>query len=101
MIINFKKNTLQKYLDLLSKREPVPGGGSAAALTAAMGVALISMATHYSKGRKANTKSVDQRLAKILAVSESLRLRLLEFLEPPGWRRKWRWSWGQKTRGMF
>ena len=33
MPINFKDNTLQEYLDQLSRREPVPGGGSAAALT--------------------------------------------------------------------
>ena len=78
MTINFKDKTLQEYLDQLSRREPVPGGGSAAALTGAMGVGLISMVTNYSIGRKANTKAVDRLLAKILAQSEPIRLRLLE-----------------------
>jgi formiminotetrahydrofolate cyclodeaminase len=78
MTINFKEKTLQEYLDQLSRREPVPGGGSAAALTAAMAVSLISMVTNYSIGRKSNTKAVDQRLTRILSQSEPIRLRLLE-----------------------
>ncbi len=78
MTINFKDKTLQEYLDQLSRREPVPGGGSAAALTAAMAVGLISMVTNYSIGRKSNTKAVDKRLAKMLEQCEPIRLRLLE-----------------------
>jgi formiminotetrahydrofolate cyclodeaminase len=78
MTINFKDKTLQEYLDQLSRREPVPGGGSAAALSAALGLALISMVTNYSIGRKANTKAVEKRLAGILTISETIRLRLLE-----------------------
>ena len=78
MTINFKEKTLQEYLDQLSRREPVPGGGSAAALTGAMAVGLVSMVTNYSIGRKANTKAVEKRLAKILSQSEPIRLRLLE-----------------------
>ena len=78
MIVNFKDKTLQEYLDQLSRREPVPGGGSAAALTAAMALALVSMVTNYSIGRKANTKAIEKRLGKILAQSEPMRLRLLE-----------------------
>lgn len=78
MTINFKDKTLQEYLDQLSRREPVPGGGSAAALTAAMAVGLISMVANYSIGRKSNTKAVDSRLGKLLAQSEMMRQRLLE-----------------------
>ena len=78
MLLNFKQKTLQHYLDQLSSKEPVPGGGSAAAFTAALGVGLISMVTNYSIGRKANTKAVEQRFAKILHNSEVMRNRLLE-----------------------
>src|SRR5579862_2181271 len=78
MAIQFKTKTLQDYVDQLSRREPVPGGGSAAALTAALAVGLISMVTNYSIGRKSNTKTVEKRLTKILAQSEPIRLRLLE-----------------------
>ena len=78
MTINFKDKTLQEYLDQLSRREPVPGGGSAAALTGAMGAGLISMVANYSIGRKVNTPAIDGRLKKILEQSEPIRLRLLE-----------------------
>ena len=77
MTISFKDKTLQEYLDQLSRREPVPGGGSAAALAAAMGVGLISMVTNYSIGRKTNSKAIDKRFNQILAKSESMRFRLL------------------------
>ncbi|MDE2009065.1 MAG: cyclodeaminase/cyclohydrolase family protein [Candidatus Omnitrophica bacterium] len=78
--IDFKNKSLHEYLDQLSRREPVPGGGSAAALTAALGAGLISMVTNYSMGRKANTKAVEQRLGTILAQSEPIRLRLLQLV---------------------
>lgn len=69
---------MQEYLDQLSRREPVPGGGSAAALTAALAVGLISMVANYSLGRKTNTKAQEFRFTKILSKSESIRQRLLE-----------------------
>jgi len=78
MSVNFRDKSLQEYLEQLSRREPVPGGGSTAAYTAAMAVGLISMVTNYSIGRKANTPAIEKKLAKILAQSELLRLRLLE-----------------------
>ncbi len=78
MTINFKDKTLQEYLDQLSTCSPVPGGGSAAALTAALGLGLISMVTNYSIGRKSNTMAVDKRLNQILTSSELIRQRLLE-----------------------
>ena len=77
MPIDFHRLTLEEYLDQLSKEEPVPGGGSAAALSAALGAGLISMVGKYSLGRKSNTKAVEQRLNKIVRKSESIRKRLL------------------------
>ncbi|MDE2027806.1 MAG: cyclodeaminase/cyclohydrolase family protein [Candidatus Omnitrophica bacterium] len=78
MKVDFKNKTLHDYLDQLSRREPVPGGGSAAALTASLGAGLISMVTNYSLGRKTNSPAVEKRLAGILAQSEPIRLRFLE-----------------------
>jgi methenyltetrahydrofolate cyclohydrolase len=43
------KGSVEKYLDDLAARKPAPGGGSAAALQAAIGVALMSMAANYTK----------------------------------------------------
>ena len=72
----YKDHTLQEYLDVLSKKTPVPGGGSAAALVAATGVALLLMVAHYSKG-KSKSKSVENRIQKIIARGAALRRRLV------------------------
>ena len=76
----FKNHTLREYLDVLASRNPVPGGGSAAALTGALGTALLSMAAQYSV-RKSNPESLNQRIQKILLNSEKLRKRLLELVD--------------------
>ncbi|MEI7998794.1 MAG: cyclodeaminase/cyclohydrolase family protein [Candidatus Omnitrophota bacterium] len=77
MKIHFANKTLEEYLNQLSSKEPVPGGGSAAAVTAAMGAGLVSMVANYSIGRKANTKAIDKKLSSILKASEVIRKRLL------------------------
>ena len=75
----FKDCTLQEYLDCLSKKEPVPGGGSVAALTAALAAGLISMVANYSIGK--NTESVERKIKTILEGSEKIRKRLLELVD--------------------
>ncbi len=77
MTINFADKTLNGYLTQLSSRESVPGGGSAAALTAAIGAALVAMAANYSLGRKGNTKAVEKRITKIAAEATTISQRLL------------------------
>jgi len=76
----YKYHTLKEYLDVLSKKSPVPGGGSAAALTAATGAALISMVANYSKG-KSQSKVIENRIEKILQKSEAIRGRLLDMVD--------------------
>ena len=76
----FKNHTLKEYLDVLSKKTPVPGGGSAAALVAAAGVALLSMVASYSKG-KCRTKAVENKIKKIHQQTEAMRKRLLELVD--------------------
>ncbi|MDP2654826.1 MAG: cyclodeaminase/cyclohydrolase family protein [Candidatus Omnitrophota bacterium] len=73
----FKNHTVQKYLDVLSQKAPIPGGGSAAALTAAVGTALISMSANYSKGRSPSA-AVERKIRRVLARSEKIRKRLME-----------------------
>lgn len=75
-----KNHTVKEYLERLSSREPVPGGGSAAALVASLGAALLSMATNYSIGKK-KTKAHNARMQKSLAKSEKIRKRLLELVD--------------------
>lgn len=76
----YKNHTLSEYLDVLSRKTPVPGGGSAAALTAATGAALVSMVANYSKGRS-RSKRVENKIRSILTQSEQIRKRLLELVD--------------------
>lgn len=56
---------LRDYLSDLAARKPAPGGGSAAALTAATGVALMSMVANYTVGNP-KYKAVEERAADIV-----------------------------------
>ena len=76
----YRDYTLKEYLNSLSMRAPVPGGGSAAALSGALGAALISMVANYSIGRK-HSANVEVKIKKILADSERIRKRLLVLVD--------------------
>lgn len=76
----FKNATLKEFLDILSKKVPVPGGGSVAALTAANAASLLSMVANYSID-KSSSKRVNARLTKTLEKSEILRKRFLELVD--------------------
>ena len=76
----FKDHTLSEYLDRLSAREPVPGGGSAAALSSALGAGLIAMVTQYSLG-KGKPAAVEAKLNKILVKAVDIRSQLLELVD--------------------
>ncbi|MBI5145023.1 MAG: cyclodeaminase/cyclohydrolase family protein, partial [Candidatus Omnitrophica bacterium] len=49
--MKYREATLKKYSDDLAAKLPAPGGGSAAALAAAMGVSLISMVVNFTLGK--------------------------------------------------
>ncbi len=44
--------SINKYINDLAARQPAPGGGSAAGLTGALGVALLEMACNFTIGNK-------------------------------------------------
>jgi len=67
--------TLGKFLDELASSAPTPGGGGAAALSGAMGAALVSMVCNLTIGKK-NYEAVSEDLAKVLAKAEELRAAL-------------------------
>lgn len=71
---------MDRYLDDLAARLPAPGGGSAAAMTAAMGAALISMVINFTLGKPKYAVYQDE-LRKMLARSESLRNEFLNLVD--------------------
>lgn len=56
---------IKTYLDDLAAKKPAPGGGSAAALSAAVGVSLISMVANYTAGNP-KYKDVEGKAGDIL-----------------------------------
>lgn len=48
----YLQKSLKEYLDDLSARQPAPGGGSASALTGALGIALLEMVCNFTIGNK-------------------------------------------------
>lgn len=70
------RESLAKYLDDLAAKKPVPGGGSAAALTAACGAALLSMVGNFTLDKE-KYKAYETEIKDILTRSEKLRNELL------------------------
>jgi len=68
----YKDNSLKKYLDDLAAKLPAPGGGSAAAFSASLGAALISMVVNFTLGKPKYAK-YENELKDILNKSEKLR----------------------------
>ncbi len=71
---------LQRYLDDLASERPTPGGGSAAAVSGAMGAALASMVARLTIG-KANYADVEEEMKGILEETERLRERFQELMQ--------------------
>jgi len=72
-----RQQTVGEYLEALRSTAAVPGGGSAAALCAAMGAALISMVAKLS-ARKANAEADRAALNALLPELDQLADRLLD-----------------------
>jgi methenyltetrahydrofolate cyclohydrolase len=81
--------TVDRYLDRLAAKTPVPGGGSAAALAGAIGISLLLMTARYMSGKAGGgmptaelhklirfAERSQHRLKKIMAEDEIAYLRL-------------------------
>ena len=66
------EKTISKFLDELASNSPTPGGGSVAALSGALGSALISMVCNLTIGKK-KYLTVEDEMRHILEQSERLR----------------------------
>ena len=78
--MSYKDETLKKYLDDLAAKLPAPGGGSAAALTAALGASLISMVVNFTVGKPKYAR-FEEELKIILEKSEKLREEFLRLVD--------------------
>jgi len=76
----YYQQSLKQYLDDLAAKLPAPGGGSASALTAGLGAALISMVVNFSLGKPKYAK-YENELKKILEKSEKLREEFLRLVD--------------------
>ncbi len=72
--------SLKKYLDDLAARLPAPGGGSAAALTAGLGTALICMVINFTLGKPKYARYRED-LVKTLSAAERIKNRFLELVD--------------------
>lgn len=74
------QQSLREFAALLASKNPVPGGGGAAALTAALGIALNSMVANFSIGKK---KFIDdkEKHEELLRRGEVLREKLIDLVD--------------------
>jgi formiminotetrahydrofolate cyclodeaminase len=72
--------SLRELLDRLSSSDPVPGGGSAAALAGAMGASLVSMVAALTAGR-AEHADADTAVREIGEAASSVRDELIELAQ--------------------
>ena len=78
--MRYKFKGLNIYLDDLAAKIPAPGGGSAAAMSAAMGAALMSMVANFTIG-KPKYAAYEPELKKMLEKSEKLRVEFLNLVD--------------------
>ena len=71
---------LKEFLEKTASNEPVPGGGSSAALNAAMATALTEMVANLTIGRK-KYADADERMREIAVVMSAQRSRFLEDID--------------------
>ena len=70
------EETIAHFLDELASGAPVPGGGAAAALEAALAAALVSMACNLTIGRE-KYRAHEQTMLEARAMAEELRVQAL------------------------
>ena len=68
------------FLDELASSAPAPGGGSVAAISGALGAALVSMVCNLTLGKK-GYEEVQGDIQDLLAQSEALRAELTDLVE--------------------
>lgn len=70
----------EQFASVLAAKEPVPGGGGAAAYVGALAAALCSMVGNYTTGKKTYA-AVEGDVQRMLLEADAARLRLLELVQ--------------------
>ena len=74
------EQNLSDFTNHLAAKEPVPGGGGAAALIGALAAALGSMAGNYTMGKKAYAEH-EAEVRSAIRAADGLRARLLALID--------------------
>lgn len=75
-----QETTLLQFIEALSSKAPVPGGGGASALAGAIGTALASMVGNLTSGKKKYAE-YQPDIKRILEEAERLTTKLLQLIE--------------------
>jgi formiminotetrahydrofolate cyclodeaminase len=78
--VGIEQHTVSELLDAIAARQPVPGGGAVAALTAALAAALGRMVVEYSRGKSSATGH-EALHAEVLSALADLQARALTLAE--------------------
>lgn len=78
--MDYAKGTIKNYLKDLSARVPAPGGGSAAALSAAMGASLLAMVCNFTLGKE-KYKKHESRVKEVLLKALALEKRFIQLVD--------------------
>lgn len=76
--MKYLDKSIKIYLKDLASNKPAPGGGSASALTACLGISLLLMVANFTKGKKSYKKV--QKTIKLIIKELSLYKKELEYL---------------------
>ncbi len=71
---------MRPFLDKLASKSPEPGGGSVAALTGALGAALVSMVANLTLGKE-KYKDVQPQIEALLDESEKVRVDMQDLIQ--------------------
>ncbi len=74
------RETCERFTELLASPAPVPGGGGASALVAAVGIALGDMVGELTVGKK-KYADVEEDIRDLMARAQDLRVRLLACID--------------------
>ena len=78
--MELKNKTCKEFVELLGEKQPVPGGGGAAALVGAIGTSLNTMVANYSIGKK-KFMGLEEKHTEIINKGKSLSEKLLMLID--------------------